>query len=284
MKKVLVMLCCLFFLVGCTSNSKPDISNDKVISEVKFLSSTIGKLLNTLNNITLDNYELISDKVTLNKEDKSNRGESSQQTSSSQSEGEDSESNNKENITITDIQYKTMLSTDMDQIDWDKINTEIELLNTSWSIIMLDLSSNNIVNTDLVEFSNLLNQATIALEKKDKISSIDNLKNLYSYIPKFLDNVSEEKQLKNIEETKYYIHESYENATKENWNDTATSLENAEKNFLNVVNDTDYCRNKEHKINRCYLLIKDLQNSVKNNNIKLYCLKYKNLIQSINTL
>lgn len=284
MKKVLVMLCCLFFLVGCTNNSKPDISNDKVISEVKFLSSTIGKLLNNLNNITLDNYELISDKVTLNKEDKSNRGESSQQTSSSQSEGEDSESNNKENITITDIQYKTMLSTDMDQIDWDKINTEIELLNTSWSIIMLDLSSNNIVNTDLVEFSNLLNQATIALEKKDKISSIDNLKNLYSYIPKFLDNISEEKQLKNIEETKYYIYESYENATKENWNDTATSLENAEKNFLNVVNDTDYCRNKEHKINRCYLLIKDLQNAVKNNNIKLYCLKYKNLIQSINTL
>lgn len=293
MKKIILVLICLFFLVGCSNNSKEDTNKEKIDAEIEFYSAKIADLLNGLNNITLDNYELISRKVELKEESEGStsngQAQSSSQSAGSQSNsqssgGESGQSSQSKSITVTDMQDSIILKTNTEDIDWDSIKNEIELINSSWSIVMLELSNLNVSNDDIVGFSNLLNQSIISIKNEDKTACLNNLSSLYSYIPKFLATISAEKYKQNLENTKYYVLSSYVLVTQGDWNTAAKNLTNAENSFLSVLNDTEYTQNREFKVNKTYMLIKELQNSVPSTDKELYFMKYKNLMESLNTL
>ena len=291
MKKILILVICLFFLVGCSDNTSDTQSKDKLTSEIKYFSSHIAKLLNDLNNISLQNYELTSRKVNIDSssnnssssEGSSSSGSSSNSGGQSQSgSGQGSSQNNdqsaeSQSITVTDMQANSVLKTNTDDINWDLVKTEIEQINTSWSIVMLDLQNANVSNTDIMAFSNLLDKTIISIKNEDKNTSLTNLTALYSYIPKFLNSVSMDKSLYNI-----FI--AYAAVSQDDWNTANTNIANAESTFLSVLNDTDYSKNREFKINKTYVLLKDIQNSIVNKDKELFFLKYKNLMESLNTL
>lgn len=298
MKKILILVICLFFLVGCSDNTSDTQSKDKLTSEIKYFSSHIAKLLNDLNNISLQNYELTSRKVNIDSssnnssssEGSSSSGSSSNSGGQSQSgSGQGSSQNNdqsaeSQSITVTDMQANSVLKTNTDDINWDLVKTEIEQINTSWSVVMLDLQNANVSNTDIMAFSNLLDKTIISIKNEDKNTSLTNLTALYSYIPKFLNSVSMDKSLQNIETTKYNIFIAYAAVSQDDWNTANTNIANAESTFLSVLNDTDYSKNREFKINKTYVLLKDIQNSIVNMDKELFFLKYKNLMESLNTL
>lgn len=298
MKKILILVICLFFLVGCSDNTSDTQSKDKLTSEIKYFSSHIAKLLNDLNNISLQNYELTSRKVNIDSssnnssssEGSSSSGSSSNSGGQSQSgSGQGSSQNNdqsaeSQSITVTDMQANSVLKTNTDDINWDLVKTEIEQINTSWSIVMLDLQNANVSNTDIMAFSNLLDKTIISIKNEDKNTSLTNLTALYSYIPKFLNSVSMDKSLQNIETTKYNIFIAYTAVSQDDWNTANTNIANAETSFLSVLNDTNYYQNREFKINKSYVLLKDMQNSIVNMDKELFFLKYKNLMESLNTL
>ncbi len=84
MKRIVLVLMCLFLLVGCSNNSNEEkVDKEKISSEIEFFSSKIANLLNSLNNITLNNYELASQKIEMNKSS-GGSGESGESQSSSQ--------------------------------------------------------------------------------------------------------------------------------------------------------------------------------------------------------
>lgn len=298
MKKILILVICLFFLVGCSDNTSDTQSKDKLTSEIKYFSSHIAKLLNDLNNISLQNYELTSRKVNIDSssnnssssEGSSSSGSSSNSGGQSQSgSGQGSSQNNdqsaeSQSITVTDMQANSVLKTNTDDINWDLVKTEIEQINTSWSVVMLDLQNANVSNTDIMAFSNLLDKTIISIKNEDKNTSLTNLTALYSYIPKFLNSVSMDKSLQNIETTKYNIFIAYTAVSQDDWNTANTNIANAESSFLSVLNDTNYYQNREFKINKSYVLLKDMQNSIVNMDKELFFLKYKNLMESLNTL
>ena len=298
MKKFLILVICLFFLVGCSDNTSDTQSKEKLTSEIKYFSSHIAKLLNDLNNISLQNYELTSRKVNIDSssnnssssEGSSSSGSSSNSGGQSQSgSGQGSSQNNdqsaeSQSITVTDMQANSVLKTNTDDINWDLVKTEIEQINTSWSVVMLDLQNANVSNTDIMAFSNLLDKTIISIKNEDKNTSLTNLTALYSYIPKFLNSVSMDKSLQNIETTKYNIFIAYTAVSQDDWNTANTNIANAESSFLSVLNDTNYSKNREFKINKTYVLLKDMQNSIVNMDKELFFLKYKNLMESLNTL
>lgn len=285
MKKILIVLSCLLLLVGCKKNSKDtSINNEKISSEIEYVSSQIEDLLNTLNNISLYNYELVSEKISISKG--TNQGNSESQPSSggiSESESNNKSSEN-QSISVTEMKNKSVLSTERENVDWDFMKQHIENVNTSWSIIMLELYNSNVSNEDIMSFSNILNDTIISIKEEDKATTLINLTNLYSYIPKFLTAISSEKHILNIENTKYYVYVAYSFATIEDWNTVNSNLSNAESAFLSVLNDTEYSKNRKYKINKTYMLIKDIQNAIQNNDKNLFFLKYKALIESLNTL
>ena len=302
MKKILIILCCIVFLTGCSNNSDKT-NKEKLNSEIDFIGSQIAELFHNLNNITLENYELISEIISIS-ENSGAEGESSSQGGSSQASsggtqsqsggssqggsqgGEQSSQSGggEQDISVTEMQNNSILNIDTENVDWNLIKEQAETINTSWTVVMLDLYENKVSNEDIMAFSNLLDATIIAIKNEDKETTLTNLTNLYSYIPKFLTAISADKNTQNIELTKYYVFTAYAAASQDDWNAVTTNMSNAENNFLSIVNDKEYTKNKEYKIHKTYLLIKDLQNSIVNQDKQLFFLKYKNLIESLNTL
>lgn len=85
MKKVLlIIISIVFLLVGCGNKNENNSEQEKVSSEIEYFSSQIAILLNNLNNISLDNYELVSEKINLSKSETE-----SKQSNSGNSQGEE---------------------------------------------------------------------------------------------------------------------------------------------------------------------------------------------------
>lgn len=292
MRKILIILSCLLLLTGCSNNTTNNQRKEKVKSEIEYFSTQIAELFNNLNNISLENYELISEKVSMNTSNSEggksqfNSGQSTSPSSNqaSNQSNEDSAGNESQSVSITSMASNSILKRNTEDIDWDLMRTGIENINTSWSVVMLDLYNANVSNDDIKAFGNTLDTTIISIKNEDKIATLRNLNNLYSYIPKFLTSISSEKHDQNIETTKYYIFMAYSAASQDDWTGVATNLSNAENNFLNVLNDMEYSKNREFKINKTYLLIKELQNSIANKDKQLFFLKYINLMENMNTL
>ena len=295
LKKLLILLTLLLFLTGCGTNTSNDLNKDKLTTEVEYIGTQISKILHDLNNITLKNYELVSKKVKLSEESSSgggssggDSGESSNQSSSGSQSSEEgnksSQGSNEKSLSVTEMQNSSVLNIDTEDIDWETIIKDIENINTAWSIIMLDLYKENVSNDEIVAFSNNLNTTIINIKNKDKDSSLINLTNLYSYIPKFLNSIAADKHMQHIENTKYYIFIAYSEASQDNWDAVSENIINAETNFINLKNDMEYYKKNEFKINKTEILIKDIKNAISNKDKELFFLKYKNLIESLNTL
>lgn len=284
MKKVVLLFFCLLFLTGCNTNPLTNSNNDKLNSEIEYISTQIANLLNKLNNISLENYELISDKVSISENSDSKDKMISKGESSQSSSGEDSKENGNDNktISVTDLQNNSVLNVNTENIDWNIIKQNIELINTSWSIIVIDLNENGVSKEIITNFSELLNEVILNIKNEDKFLTLTNLTNLYSYIPEFLSVISTDSVKQIIENTKSSVYKAYSYASQNDWDNASEFLLNAETIFLDLVNDVDY--SKEYKTNKIYLLLKDTQNSISKHDKSLFFLKYKNLIESLNTL
>ena len=299
------MFTCLLFLTGCGTQAADGPDTDKIVSEIDFFSDKIIDMLNNLNNISLENYELVSERITLSQDAKGEQSQSSsnqassQSDSSSQENGGDSSggqssqgggssggqsSQREQSVTVTEMRSKSILDVDFNNVNWNFMKQNIENLNSSWSVVMLDLYNAKVSSDEIMAFEDELNKAIIGIKNEDKASTLANLCNMYSYIPKFLTVVNADKSKQNLENTKYYILTSYAAASLDDWNTASTSLSNAESSFLSVLNDTEYSKNREYKVNKTYMLIKDLQTAVTSNDKNLYFLKYENVMESINTL
>ncbi len=286
MKKILLIILCICLLTGCSNKNNDSEKNEKITSEIKFISAKISNVINSLNNIQLENYEIVSDKVSINKEEDQSGGEqqSSKQDSNSENSNSGSEGGKEQEITVTEMQYNTVLTTDLDDINWDNIKSEIELINNSWAIIAIDLRENKIPEEDILNFSNILNETILAAKDEDKIMTLYNLNNLYTFIPKFLSNVLTEEHVDDIEQIKSYIYTSFYHASDESWEKCSESIDNAENIVFKILEDTEYTKNKEYKISKTNMLVKELKNCINRNDKNLYFMKYKNLIETLNTL
>ena len=293
----------LIMLTGCSSKGvTSDVSKDKVIQELEYLDGQIIGILNKLNNITLENYTVTSEEASLTESTSTGKnsgnsggsdggsgssgGESDQssgveqkQSSSQSGKGEEQSS-----ITASQMKSKTILESDENDTDWSSIKSEIEKISNSWAIILLDLSNFNIDSNDVLSFSSTLDDCILSIKDENKADALVNLAKLYSFIPKYETAISAENSVQNIKQVKSYIINSYAGVEQENWNDIEFNMSECEKTYKNIINDIEYIKDKEVKVNRTYVLIKELQNSLAYKDKKLFYIKYKNLIESINAL
>lgn len=61
-------------------------------------------------------------------------------------------------------------------------------------------------------------------------------------------------------------------------------MNNAETSFRNIMNDKEYSKGKESKLNKIYALIKDTQNSTTTQSKPVFYMNYTDLISNINKL
>ena len=99
-----------------------------------------------------------------------NQGEQSASQGGKQKEAENQSNTETNKITTTKMESKTILETNENEIDWKIIKSEIEKVNSSWNVLVLDLSSMNVDNNDILNFSATLNDSILRQEfNYDKI-------------------------------------------------------------------------------------------------------------------
>lgn len=297
-KRILIFLfvVVLFCLTGC--NNKPTVEDErsKMDEELDYLDSKIVSIMNKLNNITLENYTITSEEISLGEEggtsgekssteEKTTQGsESETQEKQSSSQSKQSTEQEKSNITITQMEAKTVLETDENNVDWKQIKNEIEIINEAWAVIIIDLSNLNAESDDILNFSSTLDKCIISIKDENKADSLKNVANLYSIIPKFEKQISNENSIQNIKQVKSYIINAYSFAEEENWTEIEKNISEAENVFKNLTSDIEYMKNREYKVNKTYVLMKELQNSLQYKDKKVFYIKYQNLLENINTL
>lgn len=280
-------------MTGCSKNDDKENLKDKVNEELNYLDTHIISMANNLNNISLENYKITSESVEVEEKSKKvstgNTG-GSQETATGQtgeeSSGQSQSSQNSENnnINTTKMEENAILDSDQDDIDWKTMKYEIENINQTWSVILLDLYSLNVSNDDIVAFSEILNNSIISIKNENKIDSLSNIAKMYSYIPIYEKAISAENSMQNIKQTKSFLINAYSFVEQGNWNEIQTNINECEKTFKNIVNDMEFAQKNEYKINKTYVLIKEMQNSLYLQDKEIFYIKYKNLLESINTL
>lgn len=291
----IIILSTLFCLTGCSNKTTDEDVKEKVIQELEYLDSQIINLANKLNDISMQNYAISSEEVNLDAENSSgtsstqsgneasggSSGEKEKQANSQSGAGEET---GKSNITATQMEPKTVLESNENEIDWNSIKSQIETINEAWGVVVLDLSSLNINNNNILGFSSALDESILSIENENKADTLINIAKLYSYIPKIEEEVSIEENIQDIKYVKSNIINAYALLEKEDWTEIEANIYECESTFKKLLNDIEYIQNKEYKVNRTYVLIKELQNSLSYKDKKLFLLKYKNLMESVNTL
>lgn len=195
-----------------------------------------------------------------------------------------SDSNNNETKKIEKyyIEDNAVLLRDTNTIDWNDLESQAENLYDSWTTITLDLNTMNVSSENILAYNTNLDNLLTSIKDKNKINSAICLANLYSLIPKYMNEVLEDETKIKIENIKSNVVSAYSLVELEKWEDILNLLGNAEKElttFTNSTNNLSYT--KQSKINKTYVLLKELIKSSNEKNKDLFYFKYINLIQEL---
>ena len=293
---LIILIFTVFILTGCSNNKNEDLKT-KEISELDYMNTKIINMLNKLNNISFESYSILSEQVELSsEEEKSKTGEQSSQSSggsggqssgggSGGSGGNQSSGGQSENtINSTTMVAETELNKNRDEIDWNEIRREIEELEESWAIIVLDLYSLDVKNETILNCSDKINTVMVAIKEEDKQKSLTTLADLYSSIPQSLEEIDAHKNIQKIKQTQSYVINAYVLADDMNNSEINTNITQALTVYSEVMSDIDYTKDKTQKTNKVYVLLNELANSLAEKDSDVFYIKYKNFMKEIDAI
>ena len=292
----------LIFLTGCSSNdnNNKDVAT-KTNNEIKYLENRLVAIANKVNNITFSMYGLTESKQeqssnesgdTQNSQSSSQGGSSQNSQSSSQGEqsGGQEESSSEtssppsEGTTKYGLKQSSILLNKDTTIDWDYIKYNAELLYSTWTTILIDLHSLNVDNNDILNFGKTLDNLIIAVKAEDKVQTLNLISDLYSYIPKYLNQYSDDSKQINISYTKYYVIDSYTLSEEDKWAEMENQITQSKNYFSNIVNSFNDNENNQDKANKVYVLLNEIDNAINVKDKDLFYIKYKALMENIDDI
>lgn len=295
MKKYIITIVTLFLIIIISvggffvfGNAKTNESNNvetlksKATSEIEYLSSNIISIMNDINNISYSNYKLVNEEID---EEQSESDSSSNSNSNSGSEGEQSNSVGQENTIKSSSMIATnILSGDNTETNWDNLNNKVQEMYSSWTTIMMDLSSLNVNRDNLLKFNDKLDEITQNLLAKDKSKSLISLGDLYNLITLYIQDFSNDSEKINIFKVRSNILYSYAYTQSEDWAKVGEYISKAKQDYLNILNSQVNNINKIDVINKAYILINELEKDTTNKNVKVFLVNYTNLMQELQSL
>lgn len=285
------------------NNTKESSINKKINNELDYLGTTTLSMINSLNNLNLEDVVKVRQTSTNSGDNSQNNANSSSEdegknnskTSDSQQQ-EDSSSNSKTDETSStgtdtkntksfSLDDNSILLRDNTNVDWSALESEAENLFTAWSTIILDLNSLSISNEDILAYNSNLDSLLKALKDNDKANSAISLANLYSLNSKYINESSKNDESKKLAYIKSNVISAYSLVTAEKWEQVNQLLDQAEKGLLDVINTSGNTEErKQTKINKSYVMLKELIKTSNEKNAEIFYLKYINLIKELNNI
>ena len=292
----IILILIILNLAGCGNKNKNEKLQKKVATELEYVNVKIIDLLNALNNLSFENYTISTEKVKLddntdkkeNEQGSDSKSKMGEEGSGSQAQGEtQSNSQTQENgsqdlINTTEMITDATLMKDKNNINWDLIKPEIELLNESWNVIVLDLYTLNVKNDVILDFSNKLNKCIVAIKNEDKAQSLKTLANLYSSIPVFLKEIKDDENTQKIRQTQSYVINAYSLAEDMGNTEIRNNITKAIETYSEIMSDVNYTKDHSYKVNKIYVLLNELLNSLDEKDSAVFYIKDKVFMEAVN--
>ena len=294
----IIIVVIIIFMYQTISKENGKDAKEKTLAEVEFIEVKLVGLLNKMNNIEVRNYNVsvteITQKKSLENEnntanetsksaDKENNDKANEKgDTSSEQKTNDKESENQQN---EKFQLKaTGVLTRNEDIDWKQVKNDVEMLYSSIPTITLDLYQMQVAQEDILNFNKEIDILTLAIQKNSKEETLKSLSTIYEYIPKFIEKTTNDNLIKAITKTKSDLFKSYSQLDRKNWQEISEMIKKAVDNFSQLLTDTKIDSNKQYTINKVYVMLNELQNAVKVQDIDVFLIKYKNILEEMNDI
>lgn len=269
-------------------NNSNDNLNEKTLEEVKQLESKFQNLFNQLNNISFENFKISSTEI--EEQESQSESSSSSENSSSNNSSKEKSSEKKDNSTSKqdNKQYKLEevgILTNQEEINWEQIKKDVEKIYTSLYSTTLDLYQTSLNQQDIVNFNKEYDNLTKAVKEENKDATLIELVKLYDYIPKFIENCTDDEKEKIVIKTKNDLFKAYSILDKENWNEISDNVNNSTQEFTKLVTNINTKEiGKRYNINKIYVIINELQNAITLKDKDIFLIKYKNLLEELQNI
>ena len=297
---VIVLVLSLTIYTNASKNSEKD-QKDKVFSQIKYMEGKIANLLNSMNNVEVRNYSVVTSemsKATTEKSKSQNSssssssegGGSSEKSGNSSGEQENSEDSS-EGATSGEEEKEekfemkaTGVLTNTEDINWDIIKNEIENIYTSLPSITMDLYQQNISQEDVLGFNTEFDKLTSVAKEEKKEETLTELTKVYEYFPKFLKGSGQEALYTTLVETKWNVFKGYSKLDTGNWQEISKDIKDAIDTYSKLLTNTEINEKKQYSVSKVYIMINELQNAVNLNDSAVFLIKYKNLLEEMNNI
>ncbi len=249
---VIVIVLSLTIYTNASKDDKKD-QQDKTFLQIKYIEGKIANLLNTMNNIEVRNYSVVTSEMSKattqksNSENKSSSGKSGSGGKSSSGGGSSSGSSEDSSESETggedekekkfELKSQGVL-TNTEDINWDIIKSEVENIYTSLPSITMDLYQQNINQEDILGFNTEYDKLTSVVKDEKKEETLDELTKVYDYLPKFLKASNQEELYTTLIETKSNVFKGYSKLDRENWQEISNDIKNAIDSYSKLLTNT----------------------------------------------
>lgn len=281
---MVAIIASIIMIVRSSLNGNIQKLSNKIDDELEYLDKTTLAMINQLNNLkTTDEIQIKRTSVGETSQNIMSNSNQEESASSSSKSTEDSKSNNEnQNIEKYYIEYNSVLLRDTNTVDWNDLENQAENLYDSWVTITLDLNTMNVSSDDILSYNTNLDNLMISIKDKNKVNSAICLANLYSLVPKYMSETSEDQPKIQIGYIKSDILSAYSLLDTEKWNDITNLLGSAESKLTEFMNGGyNLSSMRQSKVNKAYVLLKELIKSSNEKNKDLFYLKYISLIQEL---
>ena len=113
---------------------------------------------------------------------------------------------------------------------------------------------------------------------------LDELSKLYNYLPNFSQNILDDEIEKVLIETKNNILKVYSKLDSKNWKEISEDIKQASNSFSKLLTNTNIDSSKQYSINKIYIMINELQNAINVQDETIFLIKYKNILEEMNSI
>ena len=292
---ILIIVILGFMIYSNASKDDDNNQNEKTFSEIKYVESKLVELFNEMNKIESRNYNIAIGEVSKETEQSSSEESSSSSGSgggqggtssgegSSSSGDNNSTSNSKQDNKKFELEISGVL-TNKEDINWEYIKGEIENLYSSISTITLDLLQINVTQEKILAFNSQLDNLAVAVKDENKENTLSQMSTLYDTLATITQKIQGEETYKILVEIKQNIFKAYSKLDTGNWNEIANDINNAITSYSKLLSNTNIESQNQYAINKGYILINELQNAVNLQDTSVFLIKYKYLLEELNSL
>ena len=297
---ILIIVVLSYSIYVLAKENPQENQENKILSEIRYVEAEFTDLFNTMNNIETRNYGIEIDELSKETAEKMKESESSssgggqssssgsgssgtEESSSNTSSGENGETN--QDSEKYDSKLNGVLTTTKD-INWDIVKSEVENLYTSIPTMTMDLYQLDINKDEILNFNKEIDNLVTVVNEENKESTLQTLSVIYDYLPKFLESAKGEDVIyKKVVVTKANIFKGYSKLDSGKWDEISQDIQNGVNTFTELLSNPDVINsNNQYSVNKIYIMLNELQNAVNMQDVSVFLIKYKNLIEEVEAI